>query len=153
MTVARRPEMYKRIADNVRNACLNFPTKNLGEVIANLKPRIEKPYLLDNKEKIDLSKIHFLEEYIASLLNSYNGTFTISEKVMNSVIEVSKYWSQYCKKYTETELIILCIAQLAVCHSVVLKQKDLAPDVELKEVTTIISTASYAKGDVIYRRY
>ncbi len=149
----RKPEAYNSIANQVRRACFDFPKEDLGNFIINLQQKVERPYLLHNKGAVKLDKISSLEEYIAKLLNSYPGEFRITDKLMSSVIEAAEYWAQHSNKYSKAELIIIEIAQLAVCHCVVLRQRNIAPKADLKYITTIISTGRHVSNDVMYRMW
>lgn len=159
--LTKKEYKYIPLCDLVRNAIPDFPKKSLGKEIEKIKSKWERPYRLDAKGEAKLDKIDCLEQYIAKIISCYSKNFSITEKMAKSMIKVANYWATQPKcKFKKWELIIIQIAQLAICHTSVLYAKDIVPDandVEFKTTTIstdiTLSNAAASKGEVLFRRF
>lgn len=147
-------ENVHRFTPVVRLECPEFPTSDFGKFVEALKEKgVEKPERFDASGKIDLSKVNTFEQYLLALKNSFYGDFMISPKLMNSIIEASKYWAKFptCK-FTACELVVIQSVKLMKLHSAVLYAKDMVPGTEVEYAKTVITTGPGYSNEVSYWR-
>lgn len=110
----------------------------------------------DKKDYLPKIKCSDFTEYFCSMAkkSSTNLKSYITPELINSIIEASKYWTNFPEaKFSKEELAVIQLARICQLHCTILLQKDVAPGSNSPYTKSTITFNSITKkyGKVMYK--